>query len=164
MTVNNLITRSHSQCHNIDRLVFIVHHTMLYLTIPVLLNNICLSNCLAFYILPLTFLLLPSVDITPRFVYLLPLAWDLWISKFAAVKLRLWGLWYCCWVIAQALQLGNCGTKMWSIMIHACMIHCKHSIKWKPSAISICHYFHDGCPAKGKASHQSLCSVLWNWS
>ena len=63
MTVNNLITRSHSQCHNIDRLVFIVHHTMLYLTIPVLPNNICLSNCLAFYILPLTFMLLPSVEV-----------------------------------------------------------------------------------------------------
>ena len=43
MTVNNLITRSHQQRHYIDRLVFIVHHTtMLYLTIPVLLNNIAL--------------------------------------------------------------------------------------------------------------------------
>ena len=103
------------------------------------------SHCTVFYIPLLVFLLRPSAYIiTPRFVYLLPLAWDLWISKFAAVKLRLWGLWYCCWVIAQALQLGNCGTKMWSIMIN-----CKHSIKWKPSAISISDYFHVRCPAKG---------------
>ena len=46
-------------------------------------------------------------------------------------------------------KLWHKNVKYNELMIHACMIHCKHSIKWKPSAISISDYFHVRCPAKG---------------